>query len=259
MNITKKQFNKAKKNFSKNSIFDAQKNKMLSSILGNDGNISTQPIISPLSSYFMIFRKKSFAVIVGVVLLISGTSYVSAQSLPGDLLYGIKTNIIEPVGLTLRFNDDKKNEYKMLLLQKRVEELEKLRERGRLDDNSQSVSSEATYKNINELENSAIFNKEGKNMTVSEKVKTYNSLIDSDFKIETNININNNENLNTQDNFIKDETRKDLEENLSELKSNDFKKEEEVEIEKDILLKDKDNSPLNIESNLNIENKLPKL
>jgi hypothetical protein len=197
MKITRKQFNKAQKTFTKRSLSNIQKHAMLSYIYSESKNITPRSLttVSPWSSYFVFFRQKAFVAMAIIVLLVSGTSYASAMSLPGDLLYDIKVTIIEPIGLTLRFGEKSKNEYRISLLQKRVTELEKLRQRGGIDENSQRASSKATNKNIKELESNVMLNKQETNTYIYEKVKIYNSLVDSELKIETNIEIDDKKGL----------------------------------------------------------------
>jgi hypothetical protein len=189
MKITREQFNTAKKTFSQESLSDTQKNTMLSHIYVESEQAVAKPTVSPLSFYFVFFKQKAFVAVAVIVFASLGTTYASAQSLPGDLLYGMKVNILEPTGLALRFSEESKNEYKISLLKKRVDELEKLKQKGKLNDDSKKASSDATEKNIRALENSAIFNEEGENEYVSEKVKIYNTLIDSELKIETRIEL----------------------------------------------------------------------
>lgn len=190
MKITQEQFNEARKTFSKRSISDVKKNAMLSSIYSESmiSNWSTPSLLSP---YFSFFKQKTFVALAAVVLLISGTAHASAQSLPGDPLYGIKVNVLEPIRLTFRLSDRSKNEYKISLLKKRVDELEQLKKGGKISEDAKQDSSKATHKNIKALKNSAIFNKNGENTYVSEKVKIYNDLIDSGLGVETTIEIDN--------------------------------------------------------------------
>ena len=245
MKITREQFNKAQKTFSKKSLSDIQKHIILSNIYSESEVAITRPVVSSSSSYFVFFRQKVFVAVAVVILLVSGTSYASAKSLPGDLLYGMKVNVIEPIGLALRFNEKSKNEYKISLLQKRVEELEKLKERGNINEDSQKASSEATNKNIKELEHSAIFDEKGGNVDVSEKLETYNNLIDAKLKIETNIKIDDNKELDvTEQVDIKEETTGDSDSGINEV---------------DIEVENQDDLPLNVESDSVIETEMLEL
>ena len=253
MKITKEQFNKAQKTFSKKSLSGTQKHAMLSSIY-SEKNVSERSVISPLSSYFIFFRQKAFVAAVVVVLLLSGTSYVSAHSLPGDLLYPIKTNIIESIGLALRFNEEAKNEYRIYLLKKRVDELEELKQRGEISEDSRQDSSKATNKTAKNLEGSAIFDEEGENDYVSEKMKIYNNLIDAELEIETTIKIDTDINMDTE---IKENNKLEVkvEEDILDI-------EDEVggiDTEEDINPDTNNNLPPNTNVGSEIEIEIPRL
>jgi len=189
MKITKKQFDTAQKKLSKKSLSGAQKQNMLAHIYANTQSPVDQPVVSPLSSYFLFFRQRAFVAVATLVLIFSGTSYASAQSLPGDLLYGLKVDVLEPIGLALQLSEEAKSNYKVSLLKKRIAELEELKERGAANEESQKASSKAANKNIKELEQSAIFSSEGTNEDVSEKIKMYNVLVDPALEIETTIEV----------------------------------------------------------------------
>lgn len=189
MKITQEQFNSAKETFSKKFLSDIQKQTMLSNIYRDDKIFISRPIVSPFIAHFTIFRQKILVSVMIIVLLITGTSYASAMSLPGDLFYDVKVDILEPIAVAVRLSEESKNDYKISLLGKRVDELNELKKKGDIYEVSQKASSKATNKNVKELEKSAIFNEKGQNAVVSEKVKSYNELIDVNLKIETNIKI----------------------------------------------------------------------
>jgi hypothetical protein len=189
MKIKQEQFNSAQETFSKKSLSNIQKQTMLSNIYSENKMVISQPIKSPFISHFTLIKQKILVLIVIIFLIISGTSYASAMSLPGDLLYSVKVDILEPIGTAIRLNEISKNDYKISLLGKRVDELTELKKKGDIYEVSQKASSKAVNKNVKELEKSAIFNEKGQNIIVSEKVKSYNNLINEDLKIETNIKI----------------------------------------------------------------------
>ncbi len=259
MKITQEQFNKAQKTFSKKSLSDTQKHTMLSNIYTESKVTITKPVVSPLSSYFIFFRQKAFVAVAVMVLLVSGTSYASAQSLPGDLLYGIKVNVIEPIGLAIRFSEESKNEYKISLLQKRIEELEELKQGGKLNEDSQKASSEATDKNVRDLESSAIFDEHGENVDVAEKIKVYNNLIDSEIKIETNIKINNEEKPDVNEDVGGEKIANDLDSVLDGHEDSGLDLGGDIQVNKGIEIENQDGLPLNMEGGSDIEAKIPEL
>ncbi len=226
---------------------------MLSAIYSESAEVATKPVVPSLSSYFISFRQKVLAAVAVIVLLVSGTSYASALSLPGDLLYGMKINIIEPIGLALRFSEESKNEYRILLLQKRVAELESLQQRGGIDEDAQKASSEAANKNVKELERSAIFDEKGENTDVSEKVKIYNNLIDAELKIETNINIDGPEELDVTGHVDTKEAITDVSGSGANESNDPLDIEATIEVEKQTDL------PLQVESGSVIQAEIPGL
>jgi len=68
------------------------------------------------------------------IFLISGVTVVSADTLPGDLLYPVKTELYEPIrGLTY-FSNEQKLAYQESLAEKRLSEMVELGTEGRLDE-----------------------------------------------------------------------------------------------------------------------------
>lgn len=183
MKMTEEQFDKNRKSFARRGLSDAQKQTMLARIYTDTP--ASAPVVSPLSDHFLFYREKIIAAVAAVVLVLSGTTLVSAHSLPGDPLYKVKVNVVEPIGLALRLSEESKNEYKVHLLQKRVDELRQLIAQESINADAQNASIMAADKNIKALEQSAIFDVEGKNAAVSETVEAYNSLIDGGLKIDT--------------------------------------------------------------------------
>lgn len=279
MKITQEQFNSAQKTFTKKSLSVIQKQTMLSNIYRDNKEFAIKPIVSPFISHFTLFRQKIAVSLAIIILLISGTSYTSAMSLPGDLFYDVKVDIIEPIGLVVRANEVSRNEYKISLLEKRVNELNKLKEKGDIYENSQKASFKATNKNVKELEKSAIFNEKGQNAIVSEKIKSYNELIDVNLKIETSIKIDDQDFedekelelvdiINKEEDIIieTEESLTEIEEDLIDTEeditdiideevdeSNEIEdKEVEIDSKEKIKIENEKELPLNTESNLNI-------
>lgn len=244
MKITQEQFNNAKETFFKKSLSDTQKEIMLSSIYSRE--IVNKSIISPFFPYLLIIKHKAFAVLLFIVLLVSGTSYASAMSLPGDILYDMKVDILEPAGLIFRLSEESKNEYRISLLEKRVEELSTLKKSGNNYQESQKASSKATNKNIKVLEQSAIFDEKGQNIEVAQKLELYNNLIDEELKIETNIIIDDKEEIDIDTSLeVKEESAVELESEVDESK-------DILDTQFDIKIEEENKLPLNIENDLDI-------
>lgn len=273
MKITQEQFNKAKETFSKRSLNNSEKNLILSNIYSE---VTKQKgvIVSPFGSYFAFLRQKAFVVVVAIAVLISGVSYASAQSLPGDSLYKIKVNLLEPTSLAFAFGEDSKNEYKISLLRERVDELKELKKRGEINEKSKNDSYRAINRNIKAIKNSAIFNKEGKNTYVSEQIRNYNNLMNPKLKLESDIEINHSEEKESQTEYQTEYQTEQSERNIIEnegVDSNFLKRVEDVSIDKEgglnveekikVDLIDKNNNlPLNNSRGvLNVEIKKPEL
>ena len=263
--MTEEQFNEIQKTFSKRSLSDDQKNIILSTIYREVGKTEFQSIPgsvvdSPINYYFSFFKHKTFVIMASFLLLLSGTAYASAQSLPGDLLYRMKVNMIEPTVLAFKFSEESKNEYKIELLQKRIEELEKLNSKSALDLNSQKESFKATVKNIKILEKSSIFNEQGENQGVSEQIKIYNGLMGDDLKVDTKIEIELGSDLEVKkDTGVIDGKTNDLKD-VTNKPDNDSGS---LNIKNDVIEKDEikviDNVIRNIEETQDIEPKIPQL
>lgn len=146
-----------------------------------------EPLATPspfvFASFFQTHRYASaFAV---MILLFTGTAYASGESLPGDPLYAFKVHVIEPAALALRFTEAAKNEYRVAILQERIEEIQHLKTEGRLSFETETESSLAAQANLEEIESSAIFTATGTNLEVSGHVETYNALVEEAHRLKT--------------------------------------------------------------------------
>lgn len=185
MKITETQFTAAQKTFSGRSLSDAHKQSMVASIYAKAKEVPAAPVISPLSGYFSFYRKRLLSSFAVVLLLISGGTYASASSLPGDALYGIKVRVLEPLGSAATFTKETKNEYRISLLQKRIDELEMLKKKTTPSTVSQAESAEATHRTLVDLERDSSPEDVANIARVSEKVQHYNALVDSELGIPT--------------------------------------------------------------------------
>ncbi len=97
-------------------------------------------ILSPSSlfSYFKNSNKKFAYVLASVIILIlaGGTAvYASEDSLPGDLLYPIKTKVVEPIKVALATTPAAKADVEASLAVERLKEAETLDQKGKLTPN----------------------------------------------------------------------------------------------------------------------------
>lgn len=108
--------------------------------------IRTYMVMKPLRqttfarlSYAWTFSARPVAAVLIVALFAStgGISYAAEGTLPGDWLYGIKTNITEPVKGALALSSQAKSDWAASVAQTRVQEAATLAAEGRLDDETQ--------------------------------------------------------------------------------------------------------------------------
>jgi len=188
MDINKKQFDRARDNLAEQSLSDEKKQAILSDIYEQ----SSAPakggwILSPLAR--LISARRVLAGALVVMLLLSGTTFAVAGSLPGDTLYGVKVNVLEPVGLALQLGQQEKAEYRLTLLRERVEELKTLTQNSReqnkqITDNSRQASRKATAETIAGIASTVAEDKKDTRDYLERKVKTYNRLVGANVKIK---------------------------------------------------------------------------
>lgn len=237
MKISEKQFNNAKEGFVKNSLSSDEKNKMLSNIYSNNTIevIDDVPVHSSISIYSLFIKQKVFVLAALLLFIFSGTAYAATNSLPGDVLYGVKVNVIEPVSLVLKFTEKSKSEYKLKLLEKRIQEVEILKSKYSFDLESKEESLSTTSKNIQDLNNSPIFNKSGVNKNLDIKVKNYNDLTNSNIGKDIDINVEVKLDMQEDIKSVKDKIIDDM--NIAE---NKIEKEIEKLTEKNVEIEIKD-------------------
>ena len=105
-------------------LADAEKSRMLKSVFAT-------PIRSPYMQRIPVF---AFVYSFILLITISGMTYASASSLPGDVLYPIKTGVVESVLDVLNHSPEKKIVWEEEKVERRIVEAEVLAKQGRLDD-----------------------------------------------------------------------------------------------------------------------------
>jgi uncharacterized membrane protein len=194
MDINQKQFDQARNNLAEQSLSDEKKQAMLADIYKQGSAPATSGwILSPfvrLSS-----ARRVLAGALAVVLLLSGTTYAAAGSLPGDTLYGMKVNVLEPVGLAFQFGQQDETEYRLALLKERVEELKTLKQNSReqnrrVTDDSRQASRKATAKTIAGIARMTAADQKDTKDYLVRKVKTYNRLVGADAAIKLQLGAN---------------------------------------------------------------------
>lgn len=191
MKIREEEFNKAVNKLSQARLSNDRKDAMLKQFYAAtkpkpDGEAGM--IKSPWSFSFIAAHR--YASVCAVVLMMfGGTAYASTQSLPGDLLYNFKVEVMEPLTLSAYWDEDSREQYKVSRLQERIKELQALRESGHIDSEASYASYAATQKNVTDLETSAVFDKDGQNHEVSAFINSYNSIAEEEFRVKTVINL----------------------------------------------------------------------
>lgn len=136
-NMEDKNFKKGIEQLKKISMTGDEKSKILDAVL------STPIAEKPVPSYFQFhFYKRRFVYYGAVVCLIivfgsREMVFASENSLPGDILYPFKINVVEPISGALKIKAEKKAEYEGKLATKRLVEAETLAKENKLDEKKQ--------------------------------------------------------------------------------------------------------------------------
>jgi hypothetical protein len=148
--INKEQFNTSLESLKKTKPSSSDAASIKASILSSlPGRVPVAPLIIP-SPYLKNIRRPIFATVAGALLLAGSLSYAANFTIPGDLLYAIKTHINEPVILALKSDEREKAEYQLELAKKRMIEMEELYKQNGIDVQSNTeVASELFNKHIN--------------------------------------------------------------------------------------------------------------
>lgn len=130
--ITKKEFENSLTNFKKIELSLDKKERMKSKIMLSSRMQNAQDIVEERtlkSPYFSAFHfsYRMFITAFALVLLISvSTTEASKNSIPGDILYPIKTTIREPLIKFTKINQKERADFDLVLADTRIQELEEL-------------------------------------------------------------------------------------------------------------------------------------
>lgn len=87
-----------------------------------------------LTPFNWLMPKTAMPIILVITLFVGATaSYAADESLPGELLYPMKLNVNETVRGAFSFSTENKADWEVRILERRLEELEKLAAKGRLN------------------------------------------------------------------------------------------------------------------------------
>lgn len=148
MSIEDTQFNKALQSFKRAGLSVSAKQDMKESILSH----GTQQASVPSGEASLRGGKKLVAGLGIAFIGFAGVAFASAESLPNEFLYPIKTSIVEPaVGLT-QLSIHAKQEYQIKLAQERIEEYQLLESEGEMSIKIQAELTQDVDQHLNQAE-----------------------------------------------------------------------------------------------------------
>ncbi|MBI5404830.1 MAG: hypothetical protein HY976_01260 [Candidatus Kerfeldbacteria bacterium] len=116
---------------------------------------------SRTAAWRMLLRPIPAFALAGVLVFMSSVAYAAEQSLPGEKLYGLKVNVIEPVSVALSLTSETKIGRQADILEQRLRETEALVAQGKLTPQLKlsvaarvNASAETLQREIEELDNS---------------------------------------------------------------------------------------------------------
>lgn len=97
------------------------------------------------------FNPKMFVGIAASLVLFMSTGIAADRSLPGEALYGIKVEVMEPVTEFSKTTEQGKLEYNITKLQRRLAEVKQLEEEGSTESESVTLASSYVTKHVNDI------------------------------------------------------------------------------------------------------------
>lgn len=260
MKINQEQFDNELKNLKDMKLDENAKLRIKSSLDMHIATYVPKKITSPYHHYFHYSYKMAFVSLVLVLSISLGTAYASQSSLPGDMLYQVKTDITEPIiKLTKKTKKDKES-FDLYLADKRIKEIEELVKEGTITEDKLEKNLALFEKHLDEREqdrdketqiqpetrllknnNSEEIEKEEKNDESDDRIDRYRELMNS--KPDLN-------------NFYENKAKVKLEKRIKRLDSHKEEKlrEEMQDIKKEDEINTEDEEDLQIKENIeNIE------
>ncbi len=182
--MKKENFDKGIQELKSLRLTAAEKAAMLETVLKT-------PIASPYSVETMVYayaRRFSVAVAFGLVLVLtSGTlAFASLQSLPGEKLYSVKVEVLEPLRGVLAVTPDEKLEWEGEKVARRLAEAEELADEDKLEEGEiekleQEIekSSTAFAKKAGEISLSVATTTDGRKLKEAELRQSFKEKLDS--------------------------------------------------------------------------------
>ncbi|MFZ1987526.1 MAG: DUF5667 domain-containing protein, partial [Minisyncoccia bacterium] len=118
-------------------LTDAERSRMLARLTSV---MEERPVFTPgvRSPYVFHFPRAVTFALLFVFVVTGGTTYAAQGSLPGDVLYPLKTKVTEPLEGALAFGEEAKAKWHAGVAEERLTEAEKLAEKGKLDSTTSS-------------------------------------------------------------------------------------------------------------------------
>ncbi|MFA6256890.1 MAG: DUF5667 domain-containing protein [Candidatus Paceibacterota bacterium] len=156
----------------KKELFSRVK-KSVETLSGGDVKDLNYPIPSPF--YRFTFMSHSTYMKAGVlallILSLSGaTAYASLGSLPGDMLYGVKVNVVEKVSKIAARSPESRARQESTQIERRVDEFEKLAEKGELTEAKTQVIEKHIEERLKDFDRNVTTIKERKGKNI-EKIR----------------------------------------------------------------------------------------
>lgn len=97
------------------------------------------------------FNPKMFAGVAASLVLFVSTGIAAQQSLPGEALYGVKVEVMEPFTELSKTTEQEKLEYNITKLQRRLAEVKQLEEEGSTESESVTLASAYVTEHVDDI------------------------------------------------------------------------------------------------------------
>ncbi|MCX6747806.1 MAG: hypothetical protein NTW98_02585 [Candidatus Nomurabacteria bacterium] len=247
MKINQEQFDNELRKMQDVRLDEDAKLRIKSSLDTHIATYTPKKITSPYSHYFHYSYKMAFVSLVLVLSISLGTAYASQSSLPGDMLYQVKTDITEPIiKLTKKTKKDKES-FDLYLADKRIQEVEELIKEDKITEARLERNLFLFEKHLNEREKDREIETKTESNSImlmeTDKISNINSEKDeSDKRVDRYRELMNSKpNLN---NFYENKAKAKLEKRIKKLDSlnNQTKQEEKSEIQDLVVSEEKENT-----------------
>ncbi len=149
MNNNKEQFDKAIIGLRQITLDEKKKSEIRETLMNHiKGNPGTSP--SPYSSTFFLKRYK--IAIISLFAVSFGTAFASTPSLPGEFLYPVKTQIVEPIIKFAKLTPEAEVKYEAELANTRIAEMQELKIKNRVTEENTRQNQELFSANIAAIE-----------------------------------------------------------------------------------------------------------